>query len=129
MKTFISTILIASIFSNVAMADCDFSKGITPLPNGTYAYSLDCHLEVGKLIQDNKTKTLQLADYQKAVELKNLAIVRSDQRAQLWFDTAEKSQDRLTSIAAEQKHNDFLYFGLGILATVATGFAVAKLTR
>ena len=129
MRKLISLVLTLIFSSNVAFADCEWSKGITPLANGTYVYTAECHLTVGKLVQDNKIQAAQVQDYQKAVELKDLALSKSDQRAQLWFDTAEKSQDRLTSIAAEQRHNDFIYFGLGILTTIATGFAVARLTK
>lgn len=129
MRSFICGIVTLCMFSNVAMADCDFSKGVTPLSGGGYAYTEVCHREVGKLVQDNKTKDVQIDDYKKAIELKDLAITKSDQRALLWMDSADKSQERLVNIAATQKRNDFLYFGLGVVAAIGTGFMAAKLLQ
>ena len=124
-----SLLVLVSLFSNLAFADCDFSKDIKPQPDGTYNYSAGCHLKVGQLVQDNQVMTTQLTDLNKAIKLKDLALSKSDDRTQLWMTTVGDMQDRLTKIDETYRHNEFLYFGLGILATVATGFAVARLTR
>jgi hypothetical protein len=127
MKKIIIVFLLLSTFSRVAFSDCDWKTGITPGQNHTFIYSDACHLAVGKLISDSALKDQQIKDLSTAIDLKNLAINFSDQRATLWQKNSLDAQDRLSKIDAEQKHNDFLYFGLGILSAVAVGFATAKL--
>jgi hypothetical protein len=128
MKT-ISVLMSILLFSNIAFCDqsCDWKTGITPGPNKTFVYSEACHLQVGKLVQDSAVKDQQIKDLSTAIDLKNLAINFSDQRATLWQKNSLDAQDRLSKIDSEQKHNDFLYFGLGILSAIGVGFATAKL--
>ena len=129
MKGVISVLVAASLFVNVAMADCDFSTGITPGPNHTFIYSEDCHQKVGQLVQDNKTKDAQLADYAKAIDLKDLAIKKADERANMWMDTSTKLEDRLTKVDELQSKNNFIYYGLGILTVLAAGYVVRAAYR
>jgi len=117
MKKLIALIL---LFSLNAQANCDWSKGITPGPNKTFIYSEECHQEVGKLVQANK-------DLQKAIQLKDLAIQQSDTRVALWEKTADNEQDRLIKMDSEEKHNEILYFALGVATTFLAGYAAAKL--
>jgi len=114
------------LISNVASASCDWST-IKQLPDGGYEYSPALNLCVGNLVQQNKVQTQQIADYTKAISLKDLALTAADQRTQIWTTTAENEQDRMTKLTTEQHHTDFIYFGLGVLATIGAGFAAAKL--
>lgn len=127
MNKFISFALICSLVSNLGFAECDFSKGITPLPNGNYEYSKDCHIRVGQLVQENATKDQQISDYIKAISLKDLAIKESDNRAQLWLTTSSDLENRIQKLDSMQRTNEFLYFGAGVLASVLIGFATARL--
>lgn len=127
MKNLIVSFLLLSVFSNAAFAICDWKTGITPGPNKTFIYSEACHLEVGKLVQDSAVKDQQIADYKQAISLKDLALKNSDSRVALWEKSSLDQMDRLSKIDSEQKHNDFLYFGLGILSAIGVGFATAKL--
>lgn len=129
MKKVISLLLLFCFISNAALADCDFSTGITPGPNHTFIYTEACHLQVGKLVQDNKTKDAQLADLTKAITLKDLALTKSDERTQLWMDTSDKLQNRLTTVDSLAKKNEWIYFGLGVLATVGAGYVASQMYR
>ena len=127
MKKYICLVLILSLFSQLSFADnCDWTQ-IKKLPDNGYEYSPTLNLCVANLIQTNKTQTLQIADYEKAIQLKDLALTAEDSRVQLWEKSSLDEQQRLMTISSDQKENNFLYFGLGILATIGTGFAVAKL--
>lgn len=128
MKKIIASLLLLCLSSNIALADCDWSK-IKSNTDGTYTYSKELHVCVGQLVQQNSTLSLQVADLTKAIELKDLAITKSDQRVQLWIDTNDKLSDRLSKVDEIYKHNEFLYFGLGVLATVGAGFMIARLVR
>lgn len=123
MRNIVSLIAVF-LFSQVALAECDFSKGITPGPNKTYTYSEECHLKVGQLVQSNETKDRQIADLSKAIELKDLAITKADARADLWMGTSDKLMDRVNKIDELQSKNNMLYYGLGILTVIAAAYVV-----
>lgn len=130
MMKFISAILAVAMFSNVAFADCDFTsgKGVNKLPDGNYEYSKECHIAVGQLVEDNKTKDIQLKDLGLALSAKDLALQASDQRTQLWMDTTFKLEKNINAMDSLRKTNDWVYFGLGALTVIATGFALSSVT-
>lgn len=129
MKKLISLVLLLCFMANVAMADCDFKTGITPMGDGTFRYSGECHRKVGDLVQDNTTKAVQITDLTKALELKDLALQKSDQRAQLWMDTSSKLEDRLSKIDELSSKNSILYFGLGVVVTGLAVWGAGQLVR
>ncbi len=117
MKRFIALIL---LFSLNAQASCDWKTGITPGPNHTYIYSEECHQAVGQLVQANK-------DLTSAIQLKDLALTKADERMQLWMNTADSEQDRLAKMNSDTKTNQWLFFGLGVATVVLSGFMTARL--
>jgi hypothetical protein len=125
MNKFLSLTLAFSLFSNIALADCDFSRGISPNADGSYTYTKECNLKVGQIVQDNKTKDQQIQDLNKAVDLKTLATQKADQRADLWMNTSLKLEDSVQKVEAYKKQNEYVAFGLGILAA----FAAAELAN
>lgn len=129
MKRLVSLFLLFSFVSNVALADCDFKTGITPLSDGSYKYSADCHLRVGQLVQDNAVKDQQISDLTKAVTLKDLVLQKSDDRANLWMNTSGQLEDRLTKVDSLEKKNSVLYVSLGVLGTVLAVWAAGQLRK
>ena len=115
-------IVLILLFSVSAQASCDWKTGITPGPNNTFIYSQECHQEVGKLVQANK-------DLTSAIQLRDLAIQQSDSRIALWEKTSDDELSRLNTMQADQKHNDTLYFILGLATAIGVGFAVSKTYR
>jgi len=126
MKKILSSVLLFCILSNNVVADCDWTQ-IKKNPDNTYTYSEKLHLCVGQLVQDNKALNLQVGDLTKALTLKDLALTKSDERTQLWMNTSDQLTDRMTKIDEVYKHNEWLYFGLGVATTFLAGFAAAKL--
>lgn len=127
LKSFISLLLCSVLMVPfVSLGDCDFSKGITPGLNGTFVYSETCHKKVGQVVQDNKNLTQANSDLTKAISLKDLAIQTSDKRATLWNNTAENLESRLQKVDTMEKHNEWIFFGLGVLATGASVWLAAK---
>ena len=120
------TVVTSLLISSAANAKCDFSTGITPGQGKTYVYSEECHQQVGSLVEQNKVKDQQIADYTKAISLKDLALKEADGRAQKWNDTSTKLEDRLQKVDSLEKKNDWMYFGLGVLTTFFAGWAAAK---
>ena len=130
MMKILSTVLAVAMFSNVAFADCDFTmgKGIRPLADSNYEYTKECHIAVGQLVQDNKTKDIQLKDLGLALSAKDMALAASDQRTQLWMDTTFKLEKNINTMDELKKTNEWVYFGIGALTVIATGFALSSVT-
>lgn len=130
MKKLISIlVVICLLFPKVTFADCDFSTGITKGPNDTYIYTKPCHLQVGQMVQDVKDKDTKVNDLLQAITLKDLAITAADKRAQLWNDTSIKLEERIQKVDSLTSSNGVLYFGLGVLTTIATAWAIARATK
>lgn len=127
MKSLISIILMFCFICNVCLADCNFATDIKPLADGTYAYSKECHLKVGSMKKQIASQTQQISDLNSAITLKDLAYTDSQKQKQIWEDTSLNLQDRLTKVDSLQRTNDFLYFGLGVLGAIGTGFMAAKI--
>jgi len=129
MKKFVSIVLLLCFSANIALAECDFKTGIKPVGDGTFNYTGECHRHVGDLVQDNKVKETQIADLFKAIELKDLAIKKADERTQLWMDTSSKMEDRINKADELQSKNHFIYFGLGIAAAALSVWGASQLIR
>lgn len=127
-KVLIIYIIMSCMYPNFAFADnqCDWST-IKKLPDLNYEYPITLHLCVGQLVQDSKIKDQQINDLHDAVNLKDLALTKADERTQLWQKTADDSLDRLNKIENDKKTNEWLYFGLGAALVLASGFVTAKL--
>lgn len=125
MNKVISSLLLICFMSNAALADCDWSK--IEKKEKTYVYSEELHLCVGQLVQSNKTKDTQIADLTKAIQLKDLAIQKADERVALWMDTSFKMEDRLNKIDSLRSSNNTLYYGLGIATAILAVWAAGQL--
>lgn len=129
MKTFVSALLIALTFSNFAVADCNFATDITKNDNGTYTYTKECHIAVGVMKRDLDSDDAQLAEYQKVIDLKDLALTKSNANSQLWMDTSFRLQDRMNSVDSLSSKNQLLTFGLGVVFTGLAVWAAGQLRR
>jgi hypothetical protein len=131
MKKLASLALIVSLFSQnvfavTTTAPCDWTQ-IKSNSDGTYIYNAQLNLCVGQLVQQNKIQLEQIADYQKAITLKDLALTQSDQRAQMWSTTSDQLENRIQAIDSAEKHNEVLYFGLGVLTTFLAAYGAAQI--
>ena len=123
----ISKLFIAiTLAANFAMADCNFATGITKVEGG-YLYTKECHIKVGEMKQDLDIAEAQKKKYAEAILFKDIAITKSDERAELWRTTSFKLEDRLTAMDELRKNNATLYFGLGILTMFAAGYMASQL--
>jgi hypothetical protein len=128
-RKFIAVLIIACLMPLSALADCDFKTGITKNDNGTYTYSRECHIKVGELRQDLDIATEQNLKFTKALELKDLALTKADQRADMWQQTAFKLEDRITTIDGMRTSNQWLMFGFGMVTMFAASYAASQLVH
>lgn len=133
---FISLILAILLISNTALATsvttsdgtvCDFSKTVHNT-DGTVTYPAALHDCVGKLVQDNSAQKESIAKLNDAVKLYQLTIQTDEQRIQNWIATSISLEKRVEATANLETKNEWLYFGLGVLATGAAAYTAAKLT-
>lgn len=129
MKKLICSILAVCLFSNVAMAECDWSTGIKPLSNGNYEYTKECHIKVGETVRDLKISDEQVKKLTQAISLKDLALEKANERAELWRGTSMQLEARVETMDSLYQRNKWLYFGLGVLATSAAVYAAGQLHR
>lgn len=124
----LSLILSIVMVSNVAFADCQFTN-LVHNTDGTVTYSKADHVCVGQIVQDDATKTQQVQDLSKAITLKDLAITKSDERAKNWMDTSLKLEDNIQKIHSVQKQEEWIWFVLGAITVIGTGFALSSVTN
>jgi hypothetical protein len=115
-----------SIVSQSAMA-CDFSTGIDKLPDGRFSYTKKCHLYVGSLVADNRAQREQLTLLNKSIELKDLAIVKQEERVQLWMNSTYKLEEKVQATTAFSNTQTILGFGVGVGLTILSVWAAGQL--
>lgn len=119
-RMLIAVICMSLAFNSTAFALCD-SKDIIKQEDGSYKYSKECHLEVGKTFGALEKREKQVEKLEKALELKDLALDKSYERIDMWRDTTYKLEDRVNTMEEMKKNNEVLYFILGM---AVTGLAV-----
>ena len=132
MKKFTITILAFTILSQSALADvvlCDWSKGIHANTDGTFNYSLACHVKTGQLVAKSELDDKQVVDLNKLAVLKDTQIKEEQTKAKLWFDTANNLQSDLLKVRDLEFRNNMIFFGSGVLLTVLAIFLGSKVTR
>lgn len=126
----ISFILMSQfVISNAAFGACDFSKDVAKNEDGSYTYSRECHLEVGKQVKQLELKDKQIDSLEKVVDLKDLALTKQHERVELWMDTTYKLETRVNTIERLNDTNKFIWFGIGVLTTVGAGFAIGAAAK
>lgn len=128
MKLFFASLLVLALTVQSAFADCDYSK-IKDNGDGTFTYSKELNLCVGKMKKDLDAANAQNKSYTDAITLKDLALTKADERTKLWMDSTDKLEDRLSTIDSLAKKNEWLFFGLGILVTGAAVYGASKVVR
>lgn len=101
------------VFSQFTYASCNWGT-ISKTADG-YLYSRDCHLEVGKALEDLDLKNQQVDILKQSRDLYRQSYQNENERAELWFNKAKNLQD---SQYKQHLYNDLekvLYFSLGVV--------------
>ena len=114
-------LVIFSLFSNTSYAECVWNRDVKEAGDGNYIYTRECHVQVGKNNKELEIRKVQVDELNKAIDLKDLALVKQEERVHLWMDSTLKMNDKIQSYESFRVSNQALYFGLGI---IFTGFAV-----
>lgn len=123
----LALVVLATMFvSNIALAECDFSTGITK-QESSYLYTKECHVKVGEMKRDLLISQEQIDKLNKSLDLKDIAIGKANERADLWMNTTFKIEDRVESIDKMRRTNEIMYFGIGMLTMFAAVYAAGQL--
>ena len=142
--------MVVLLLNQTALAACNWKTGIKELPNGNYSYSRECHGEVGiigkalkntkEALEARKEETVALREQiseletisektGKALELKDLALNKSDEIALKWRDETYNQHTRLLKQQSLSRTNRWIYFGGGILAGFLSVWAAGQLSN
>ena len=93
---------------------------------GGYLYPKECHIEVGKTLKENDLRKEQNEKLNKSIELKDLAIQKADERADIWQENSYKQYDRLQTQDRLAKYENWILFGGGFFMGIASAYVGGK---
>lgn len=106
--------LVFFIFNQIAFADCDW-KTISKANDG-YLYSRDCHIEVGRSLEELSLKKQQVDLFRQSSDSFRQAYELEKQRSDLWY---KEAQDLEKTYRSQRNFSDlerYAYFALGVFA-------------
>ena len=124
----IALLMIGTLSFNQTLANCNWGTDIVK-NNGTYSYSRDCHLEVGRLVKSEPLQQKAISDLKKSIELKDLAIDKSEQRTILWMETSNDLNNNMQKINSLESSNKVFYFACGVGLTILSVWAAGQLKK
>lgn len=127
MNKIISLFLVYVLTVSTSLA-CDFKSDVKKTEGG-YIYTTACHVLIGKKLEELDIRIKQVEELNKAVELKDLALRKSEERNVLWMDTAYKANERLNQYEAARSMNGWIHFGLGVVTTSLAVWGASSLIK
>ena len=121
-----------SLVSHTALASCNPSSNkhiyeSTSYTPPKYVYSVDCHIDYGRLRKVEPQRQKQVEQLNKSITMKDLALDLSKQRTEEWTKTTYKLQDKLLTVERNNGKLKWVYFGLGILTMSGAVWAAGQL--
>lgn len=129
MKKLVLIFLTIAIFCNKSLALCDFAKDIKENQDGSYSYTRECHVEVGKRVKRLALVEEQTTELEKTIELKDLALTKQKERADKWMATSFQLEDKLRSYDSVANKDKTLHFILGVGVTILSVWAAGQITK
>ena len=117
----------ALIVTQSALANCNPRTDIVEQSNGSFTYSVECHMEFGKLKKNESIREEQVKHLNKSIELQDLALSKANQRIENWQTATYKVEDRLLKLEKSTDTMKWIYFGLGIVVTGAAVWGAGQL--
>lgn len=138
------------LLNQTVLAACNWSTDVVKVDTNTYQYTKECHGEVGVIgkalnttkeaLEERKKESEALRaeikelkeannSIKKSLDLKDLALNKSDEIALRWRDETYNQHERLLKQYKYQKTNNWLFFGGGILAGFLSVWAAGNLRK
>ncbi len=123
MRIFLISIL---LFAQTTYA-CNWSENITKNPDGSFNYTRDCHIEVGKSLEELDKRRQQVEKLNLTVKLKDLTIKTERERVKEWKTLSLDLQKRVNTLDKMRERDKWIWFGIGVLATGAAVYGAGQL--
>ena len=92
-----------------------------------YVYSKDCHVDYGRLREEEPLRKKQVEHLKESIRLKDLAIDYSNKRIDNWQKTTFKLEDKLLKIEKNNERIKWIYFGLGVVVMGGAVWAAGQI--
>jgi Tfp pilus assembly protein PilO len=123
----LSLILVLSMLSgNALAANCDYANDIKKVDGG-YLYTSGCHIEVGKKVKGYSILAQQVVELEKTITLKDLALSKSDERANMWMDKSVSMAEKVNAYESARSADAYKNVALGVLGTALAVWAAGQL--
>lgn len=105
------------------------------LPKGTqapfegYLMTVPEAQKLRKLVIEGQTYQFQAESFQRSLEAQKKLTDISDSKTKLFSDDADKLSKQLQDARSTSDLTKFLYFGIGVAATVFAGWAVGQASK
>ena len=116
-----------------ANAACNWKTDIVR-QGSNYLFSKECYKAVGdmkvqvkELQAANTERKVQVKKQYEAIQMKDLALDKADQRLMSWRSEAYNQHERLLKQQKLAKFNDWLYFSSGVALTVLSVWGAGQL--
>lgn len=119
------TLMVLMVNQSV-FASCN-PKDIKEQTNGTFIYPADCHVDYGRLRQNEEARKKQVEHLKESIKLKDLALDYSNRRIETWQNATYKVEDRLIKLERNNNKLNWFYFGLGIAVMGGAVWGAGKL--
>jgi hypothetical protein len=127
MKKIINSLLLFISVSS-CFAECDWKTDIVR-KGDEFTYTAACHDKVGKMVKELEDRRNQVTELNKTVELKDLFILKQDERILIWRNATYEVEDRFLKYDNMKKYNDVMYFGGGILVAMLGVWGAGQLKK
>lgn len=116
--------LIFLFVSSFSYAECDW-KTITKTSEG-YLYNRECHIEVGKSLEELDIRRNQVELLKKSSDLYQQALSLEQQRSDIWYKQAQSLEKKIGDQKVYSDLEKVGYFALGVLVMYGAVQAVSK---
>jgi hypothetical protein len=90
---------------------------------------MECHKEVGRLVQSSDKSEQEIQALRKSIEFKDLAIKDADTRILLWKNESYHQLEILQKQEKNSKLENGLYFATGFLAVILGAWAAGQVGK
>jgi hypothetical protein len=127
MFKFIKVFILCMCINTSLFADCDWSE--IKQVGENFLYPKDCHILVGQMSKELQDRRQQVDLLNKSIDLKDLALQKSDERVNVWRTTSYTLEDRLQKQETFTNWTKWGYFVMGAAAIVCGGLIVKKVNQ
>lgn len=120
-------VVLSLLFNQVAFAECNYAEDIKKQSETSYSYTKECHVEVGMKFKELDLRIQQVEYYKRSLDSQQGALNNANARIELWRNTAFQLEDRVNKIDSYRERQNWIWFGLGILATGLAVHGASKL--